>query len=123
MVFHFLAGLYRSPLLGVREMPAGAIEGVDTPTSSSGSDSSSKAEFSQVKLHAQNQIIGSQVLTEERQQVCVCRLHVCVTTVAISLMREGGREGVDEVGGKERRSWREGKRDGGTEQGREGWGK
>lgn len=58
----------RSPL-GSREVPADAIEGVDTPTSSSGSDSSSKAEFKQVKLHAQNQIILSQVLTEEREQV------------------------------------------------------
>lgn len=42
----------------------------ESPTSSSGSDvSSTRSEFRQVKLHAQNQIILARVLTEERDQV------------------------------------------------------
>lgn len=50
------------------------VDNIDSPTSSSGSDVGPRSEFSQVKLHAQNQIILSKVLSEEREQVC---MYVC----------------------------------------------
>lgn len=50
-------------------------DNVDSLTSSNGSDTTSRAEFKEVKLHAQNQIILSQVLLEEREKVY---LYVCM---------------------------------------------
>ncbi len=52
-------------------------EGTTSPTGSSGSggtgscgsDTPHKSEFSQVKLHAHNQIVLSQVLSDERERV------------------------------------------------------
>ena len=44
-------------------------DNVDSGVNSVGSDTASGPEFKQVKLHAQNQIILSQVLSEEREQV------------------------------------------------------
>ena len=40
-------------------------------TGSVGSDTPRKSEFNQVKLHAHNQIVLSQVLTDERDQVMI----------------------------------------------------
>lgn len=46
------------------------MDAPDSSTSSTGSDDSGQgAEFKQVKLHAQNQIILSKVLSEERDRV------------------------------------------------------
>lgn len=78
-------------------MPGTTVEGVDSPTSSSGSDTTTKSEFKQVKLHAQNQIILSQVLAEEREQVCIY----------MYLQLEAELERKREGGGRVKRGWRE----------------
>ena len=54
--------MYRSPS---RE----PVDSTDYNTGSSSSDSGEGAEFKQVRMHAQNQIILSKVLSEEREQV------------------------------------------------------
>lgn len=47
----------------------GSSDSSNSGTGSAGSDSARKAEFNQVKLHAHNQIVLSQVLVDEREQV------------------------------------------------------
>ena len=53
------------------------VQATGSCTSSSGSDTPSKSEFKQVKLHAQNQTALLRVLTEEKEQVlyALCAVH------------------------------------------------
>ncbi len=59
----------------------------NSATESSGSDTPRRSEFSQVKLHAHNQIVLSQVLSDERDQVlCVRTTVVCKSGITLTLV-------------------------------------